>query len=87
MGPAQRHDVCAGGQATVDLAKAPAEESGIAQRHFEKLHSGPGAGLHLGLEEYEGQVEQQDRPGHPERVGHRIANGRVVVADRRDRGL
>ena len=43
--------------------------------------------LDLGLEEHEGDVEQQDRARHAERVGDRVAHRGIVVAERRDRRL
>ena len=87
MRPAQGNDMRAGRQAAHHLADGLAEVSGIAQGDLEQLHAGAGAGLDLRLEDHVAEVEEKDRPGDAERVGDRIADGRIVVAKRGDGGL
>ena len=58
--------------------------SGIAQGDLEQLHAGARAGLDLRLEDHVADVEEQDRPGDAERVGNRVADRWIVVAERGD---
>ena len=43
--------------------------------------------MDLWLQDCECDVEEQDRSGHAERVGDRVADGGIVVAERRNRRL
>ena len=85
--PAQRDDLHAGGQRGHELAERFAGQLRIAHGDFEKLHAAAGGRFDLRLQHHEGDVEEQDRPGHAERIGDRVADGGIVVAERRDRGL
>ena len=84
---AQGDDLRLRRQAAHDLAHGLAEEARVAQRDLQHLHPGAARRLDLRLQDHEGEVEEQDRAGDAERVGHRVADGRVVVAERGDRRL
>ena len=84
---AQRHDLHLRGQRGHQLAQPPAEKLRVPQGDLEKLHAGARGHLDLRLQNDEGEVEEQDGPGHAERVGDRVAHRRIVVAERRDRRL
>ena len=75
------------GSPLCDLAEGLAEVSGVAQGDLEELHAGARAGLDLRLEEHVAEIEKKDRPGDTERIGDRVADRRIVVAERGDRGL
>ena len=69
------------------LAERLAEVVLVADRDLEDLEAGGRRRFDLRLEKHEEDVEQQDRPRHPERIGHRIADRGIVVAERCDGGL
>ena len=83
----QRDDLHAGRQRGHHFADRLAEEVRVAQRDLEHFETAGRRRLDLRLQDHERDVEEQDRPGHAERIGHRIAHRRVVVAERRDRRL
>ena len=85
--PAQRDDLHPAGQCGHQLAERLAGQFRIAHGDFEKLQAGARGHLDLRLQQGEGDVEEQDRPGHAERVGDRVADCGIVVAERRDRRL
>ena len=85
--PSQRRDLHAGRQRRHDVAERLARQLGIAQRDFEQVEARGRGRLDLRLEHHEGDVEQQDRPRHAERIGDRVADRGIVVAERRDGGL
>ena len=76
------------GSAAIDLAQRTCRrDPGLRTRDLEKLHAAARRRLDLRLQEHEGDVQEEDRPGHAERIGHRVAHRGIVVAERRDRGL
>ena len=87
MLPANGGDVHACRKLRRHLADRLAEQVRVADRDLEKLHARARRHLDLRLEEHERDVQEQDRPGHAERIGHRVADGGIVVAEGRDRGL
>ena len=84
---AQGDDLHAAGQRGHHLAERLAEEVRIAHGDLEHLDARRRRRFDLRLQNHEGDVEEQDRPGHAERIGDRIADRGVVVAERRDRRL
>ena len=84
---AHRHDLRFGRQFAHHLAERAAEVVRVANRDLEHLHAARPGRVDLGLDDHEREIQEQDRPGHAEGVGHRIAHRRVVVAQRRDGGL
>ncbi len=84
MRRAPRDDLDIGGQRAHHRAERLAEQVGIAHRDLDRGEAVAGRRVDLGLEDHEREIEQQDRTGHAERVGHRIADSGVVVAERRD---
>jgi len=75
------------GQGGRQFGERPADKLGPLQNDLEEFQPGAGRGLDPRLPPQEREVQEQDRPGHSERVRDRVADGRVVVADGRDRGL
>ena len=82
--PPERRNLHAGRQRRADVAERRARQLGIAQRDFEQLEALGRGRLDPRLEHHEEDVEQQDRPRHAERIGDRVADRRIVVAERRD---
>ena len=67
-----------------DVAQRPAEMIGIAQRDFEQLEARRHGRVDLRLENHESDIEEQNRTGDAERIRYRIADRRIVVAERGD---
>ena len=59
----------------------------IAHHHFLELETGARGRREFRLEQDIGEIHAEDRGNQAERVGHAVAESRVVVADRADRGL
>ena len=82
--PPERRNLHAGRQRRADVAQRLARKFGIAQRDFEQVEPLGRGRLDPRLEHHEEHVEQQDRPRHAEWIGDRVADRRIVVAERRD---
>jgi hypothetical protein len=83
----QGDDLYPAGNSVMSSPSDLPESFRIAHGDFEKLQAGGRGHLDLRLQEHEGGVEEQDRPGHAERIGDRVADGGIVVAERRNRRL
>ena len=82
--PSEGHDLHAGRQRRHDVAQRLARQLGIAQGDFEQVEARGQWRLDLRLEHHEKDIEQQDRSRHPERIGDRVADRGIVIAERRD---
>lgn len=83
---AQRGDVHARGERRGHLGEPLAGGRRVADRDLESLQAG-GRSFDARLQHQEGEIEEQDRAGNADGIGHRVAHRRVVGMQRLDRRL
>src|SRR5205085_5959336 len=83
--PPQGDNLHSDGQGCHEVAERFTEQFRIAQGDFEYFQVVASGDLDLRLQEYEGEVEEQNRPRHAERISDRITDRGIVVAECRNR--
>ena len=87
MRPAARHDLHIRGQTTHQFGHRFPREMRVVQRDLQYFHTGSRGRRNLRPQQREGDVQQQNRPRHAERIRNRIAHRRIVVTELRERRL
>ena len=75
------------GSALISSPSVLPKRSGLRTAISSSSEAAAGGRFDLRLQHHEGDVEEQDRPGHAERIRDRVADRGIVVAERRDRRL
>ncbi len=86
-GPAHGDDLHVRRQPAHELADGPPDGIRMPHGDLAQLEARARRCLDLRFEHHEGDVQEQDRPRHAERIGDRVAYRRVVVAEGGDRRL